>query len=203
MKLMRWIVLISLLFVSAAALAFGGAQKLAYLSGYSFRDIIGHTYSDKYGWNGHQNVGASRMVFMGTTSPSRFNNSTVAWQIQTGDDPLSNGTNRNELIGMFGAARTDESPASGTQYYAMSVYIPTGWVDPAGTTNWFIIFQMHGDDTNVGHSAQPCFSFSLAGSASGLTNHYFIRTVGGAIGTLGAIDSANDVITDLGAHVYN
>ncbi len=196
---------LAFLLCSADAHASGGAQQLNFTTGYSFRDVVNQTFASHYGWNSAQTVGASRMVFQGTNTPSRFDNSTVAWQIQHGDDPLSEGNNkeRNEVLNMFGSAQTDESAASGTQYYALSVYIPSGWVDPnlvAG--QWFIVAQCHGSDSNTGHSGQANFQFLLA-TNSNTANHYALRTVGGPITGGGSIPAPDDVITDLGPHVYD
>lgn len=173
---------------------------------FSFSDVIGQTSVTDWGWGGHQWTSSARVAKQGIGQINRYGaNSSLSWQIQSGDNPLG-GTNteRNEVYNMFGASQTDESVASGTQYYAVSVYIPSPWTDPVGTSQWFIIAQIHGDDTNTGHSAQANVQLLLASNVTGAqANSYHLRTVGGAIGGSGSIDSANDKLTVLGAHVYD
>lgn len=201
MKLFCLIVALCLAAIPSCASS-GGSQAVDVTSGYSFRDIIGSNYNANYGWNSRQMGQPSRAVFMGGSQPSRYPMSTVQWTIQDGDDPLNNGSNRNEVANMFGATQQDESLASGTQYYGISVYIPDTWVAPSGAGNWFIVLQLHGNDTNTGHSGQATFQFLLS-SGLNTAGHYSIRTVGGLITGAGTIAAQNDVVTDLGALVYN
>lgn len=183
------------------AWAKGGAQQFSYDSGYSFRDVIGQTYSGYYGWHNIQVVDPSRAVYMGSGSPSRFPGSTIKWTIETGDHGAGGSLERNEFADMFGTSQQDESPASGTEYYALSVYIPSGWVDPGGSTHWFVVAQLHPDDSNTGHSAVANFALLLASDLVD-ADHYALRTIGGPIGADGGIPAADDVVTDLGPHVY-
>ncbi len=170
---------------------------------YSFRDIIGHNSGDLWGWNGSQLVDPTRFAAQGVGGINRWGvNTCISTQIQTDDHPIPGGSNRNEVLEMFGTAKQDESAASGTQYYGLSVYIPSTWIEPNGATPWFIIAQMHGDDTNIGHSAQANFQFLLASSLN-TASHYTLRTVGGPITGGGSIPGADDKVTDLGAHVYD
>jgi hypothetical protein len=184
------------------AWARGGAQQFQYDSGYSFRDVVGQTYANHYGWNAAQIVDPSRAVYMGSDTPSRFPNSTVAWTIEAGDHGAGGTLERNEFADMFGTSQQDESPASGTKYYALSVYIPSGWVDPGGDTRWFVVSQLHPSDSNTGHSAVADFALLLASDLAP-ADHYALRTLGGPIGDDGTVPSADDVVTDLGPHVYD
>jgi hypothetical protein len=181
---------------------FGGAQTLNFTAGYSFTDIVNQSYNSFYGWHNIQMIGSSRAVYTGATSASCNIYNAVKFTIQTGDDPLSNGSNRDEFADMFGTTQQDESAASGTQYYAVSTCIPSPWIDPAGGSQWFIIDQLHANDSNTGHSAQAVFQFLLASSLNS-ANHYGMRTVGGPITGSGTVPSADDIFTDLGPHVYN
>lgn len=199
---MKWFVALLLLLLPIDAMARGGSPKISLTPGYSFSDVRGFTVAQNYGWYGRQLVNNNRAVFQGLNQPSRYPNSTIAWTIQTGDNPLGTGTNRDEILQMFGTSNQDESPASGTQYYALSVYIPSSWIEPNGATPWFIVAQLHGDDTNTGHSAQACFQFLLA-SSNNTARHYSMRTVGGPITGGGSIPGAGDIVTDLGPHVYD
>lgn len=199
---MRLYAFIACLLATFPACAKGGAQQFQYDTGYSFRDVIGQTYANHYGWNSAQIVASSRAVKSSTHE--RFPGCCVAWTIQHGDDPLAEGNNheRNEVLGMFGGGATDEAPGT-TKYYALSVYIPSGWIDPVDAgIQWFIVYQLHGDDTNVGHSGQAPFQFALA-NWENTADHYTLHTVGGPIGTGGSIPAADDVVTDLGPHVYD
>lgn len=182
--------------------AFGGAQLLNFTTGYSFTDIVNQYYASDYGWHGNQMVNSTRAVYTGAVSADNYIYNAVNWSIQTGDDPLSNGSNRDEFNDMFGTAQLDESAASGTQYYAVATYIPSTWIDPAGGSQWFIVDQLHPADSNTGHSAQAVFQFLFASSLLP-AEHYGLRTVGGPITGGGTVPSADDVVTDLGPLVFN
>lgn len=191
--IVRFIFFILLLFVQtlpveANARASGGSL-LAYTTGYSFLDSAGRSFGLNYGWQGAQVVDSTRAVAMGTSQPSRYSNSSIMFTVEPGDDPNSDGHNRNEFYGMFPGANNDEGASSGTQYYAISVYVPNTWQDPS----WFICFQLHPPNTNTGTSSSPSFSLQMAT----LPGHYTLSVQGGDVNSV----VQNQV--DLGPYVYN
>lgn len=189
---MRKLLLLLLVLLPVAAHAHGGVQQLQYDAGYSFRDKAGHTFGDNYGWKSSQVVAPSNAVFMGTSQPSRFPNCCIQWTLLPTDDPLGNGSNRDEYAEMFNTSQNDENGSSGTLYYAISIWLPHTWVDPnVSMFPYFIVLQLHGNNSNP--SLQPGFSLNV----SSVPGRYTLTQWGGE-------DTApTETITDLGPHQYD
>ena len=89
-----------------------------------------------------------------------------------------------------------ESESSGTEYYAFSVYIPTGWkapeFDPKGGT-WGTILQLHG----------PCTFLNAPPVSIDLINHYTISIRGGDADVLGNWHGKSYELKDGGALRYD
>lgn len=183
----------------------GGSQTTAFTTDCKFQDLLNNSQSVRYRWNSLQTVAANRTALQGTTQPLRsgYPNSAMKFTITNGDDPLSNSSNRNELVGLTAGA-IDEV-AGTTFYYGISLYLADTWVDPAGTGFWYIVAQCHGNDSNTGHSAQAMFQLLVASDLNPVSNsrRFTMRTCGGPITGGGTIPGADDIVTDLGPHVYN
>lgn len=86
-----------------------------------------------------------------------------------------------------------ENEGSGTQYYAFSVYIPTGWkppeVDPSAKVAWGTFLQLHGP---LGFLNAPPVSIDLI-------NHYTVSVRGGDADVLGNWHGKTYELTDGGA----
>lgn len=186
-------ILLVLLLLSSNACAFsGGSQQFPYVTGYSFRDKVNQNFAGNYNWKGAQIVNANRAVAQGIALPSRFPNSTVMWTIQPGDNPIGDGTNRNEVLQMFNTSDNDENGSSGTQYYGYSLYVPSaGWTCPV-LTPFFVVMQLHGPDSD---GLSPAFSLDLCNFSQ--TNHYIIETNGGEF------TSPTKLNTDLGPIIFD
>lgn len=156
----------------------------------SFRDLIGHTPDDNFGWYGKQ-VAADDRLQLWTGYPQRCEAGTLKITVKPGDNPIGSTGERNEILEMLNSSGDDENGASGTQYYSISIFLPGTWKDASG---WCSAFQLHGPDTGLpSNQGSPVFSLDL----SSTPGHYTLRQNGG---------DTSDVIrkdTDLGAHVYN
>jgi hypothetical protein len=104
-------------------------------------------------------------------------------QVNPGDNPVPNpdGTihERSELSIMLDSSGNpiDEDQGSGTQYYAISVKLPTSWTPPTGTPaggEWGIFMQLHSPDS---YNSSPPFAFDA-------TNGFSIALYGGDVTTL-------------------
>ena len=83
--------------------------------------------------------------------------------VNPGDDPINSSGERAELVHMSNRDGTilDENIPSGTQYYAVSIKLPTDWVEPAKEVNgpnWAIFLQLHGDDK---YGMSPSFAMDI------------------------------------------
>ena len=156
----------------------------------SFRDVINTTQSGKYGWLSQQVVDNTRIVFSRPGEPSRYQNGTLKVTVKPNDHPIASVGERSELLWMLNSSGDDENGSSGTQYYGVSLYLPSSWVDTSG---WCIPVQLHGPD-NAGSSQNiPVFALDV----SKVPNHYTLTQAGGDNSAVIRLD------TDLGTHVYD
>jgi hypothetical protein len=83
-----------------------------------------------------------------------------------------------------------ETPESGTQYFAFSIFLPTSWrqpeIDPACTCRWGIAFQLHGPDA---YGASPPLALSL-------TDDFHLALNGGDIDALGPYHTRDYAFSD-------
>ncbi len=105
-------------------------------------------------------------------NPVRSGSWALKAEVRPGDSYGSSGE-RAEVYWMYGAdgKHIVENETSGTQYYAISVYIPADFIPPScsgvtnGCSSWAIIEQLHGADV---YSAPPVF-------AIGAKDNYYVQ----------------------------
>jgi hypothetical protein len=75
----------------------------------------------------------------------------VRVEVRPGDDPINASGERAESLTMTDQDGNPiyENEASGTQYYAFSIQLPSNWVRPV---HYGICFQLHGPDTYIASS---------------------------------------------------
>ena len=120
-------------------------------------------------------------------SPVRTGNYSLKATVKPGDNYGSSGE-RAEVYGMYGSSGTEifENEASGTQFYAISVYLPLDFVSPS---EWGIFQQLHGSDV---YRAPPPF-------AIGVTNDYYVQMYSGDLDALSDPEKSHTVRYPLGA----
>lgn len=123
-------------------------------------------------WNMGQWMAPDR--FQLDTSRVRKGQYAVRVEVRPGDDPIQSGGERAEVSVMRDPANNLmwENENSGTQYYAISVYLPTDWRPPSGSVDGNIFgtfFQLHGPDAN--HTS-PVFEL-------GALDHFYLFTLVG------------------------
>jgi hypothetical protein len=167
--------------------------SLDYPSTFIFRSIYGNNFANNFGWNLAQVTDSTRYIAQGVSSPSRYANASVMVTVNAGDSNA--GGERNEMLRMTANGIDTNSTYFGvTEYYAISVFMPTSWQDDDHSPPWAIVMQLHGADTNTGAAASPSIVLDL----STVAGHYTLTTRGGING--GSITVTN---TDLGTHVLN
>ena len=68
-------------------------------------------------------------------------------EVRSGDVPGGSGE-RSEILNMnSGSGPIYETDASGTQYYAVSVYLPADWTPPISNYGWYL--QLHAPDAYI------------------------------------------------------
>jgi hypothetical protein len=104
------------------------------------------------------------------TSPVRKGNYSLKVTVKPGDNYGSSGE-RAEVYNMYGAAGTNivENESSGTQFYAISVFLPLDYKNL--TSNWSSFQQLHGSDV---YAAPPVFSLG-ASTNGGTANFYHVQ----------------------------
>jgi hypothetical protein len=109
-------------------------------------------------------------------SPARCGNWSLRAMVKPGDNYGSSGE-RAEVYGMYGpdGKQIFENEASGSQFYAISVYLPLDFVAPYNSLHpnwgsaWGIFQQLHGNDV---YHAPPPF-------AIGATDSYYVQIFSG------------------------
>jgi len=81
-------------------------------------------------------------------------------EVNPHDDPLDSGGERAEVLvmQMSNGTQWNESPASGTQWYAASYYFPVGWgcTQTPGVEDWCACMQFHPDNYGGSLIAMGC-----------------------------------------------
>ena len=101
--------------------------------------------------------------FQRVTSPIRKGAYSARVEVRPGDDPINSGGERAEVVSMEdkNGNQINESESSGTQYYAMSIYLPSDWTPPLPDTHgliWGLALQLHGPDVL---DASPAFGLEV------------------------------------------
>ena len=124
------------------------------------------------------------------TSPVRTGNYSLKATIKPGDNYGSSGE-RAEVYGMYGSngVQIFENEASGTQFYAISVYLPLDFKSPVSSDRWGIFQQLHGSDK---YSAPPVF-------ALGATDAFYMQMYSGDLDALKDPKKSHTVKYSLGA----
>jgi len=130
-------------------------------------------------------------------SPVRKGNYALRVEVRSGDDYGWSGE-RAELYGMYGGdgLQIYENESSGTQFYAISIYLPSDWSPPVTNDPWEpygVFMQLHGPDVL---SASPSFSLNVL-------NTYFVHMHSGDADDLNNPSVANIEKYDCGSVVLN
>jgi hypothetical protein len=122
-------------------------------------------------WLMTQVKAADRLVRV--TSPVRYGSYAAKVEVRPGD--LVYGGERSEvaIFTKLDGSRLNETPASGTHFYAISVRLATDWPTPRGTRDgapvtcntpwaWGVVFQLHGPDS---YGMSPAFALVVANAS--------------------------------------
>jgi hypothetical protein len=108
------------------------------------------------GWNSFQRYSINRISLV--TSPTRKGLCSARFEVRSGDIVALG--ERSEVCNIQDDAGNIiyENLSSGTQYYAISILLPTNWIPPSGANLWSHFVQLHDPDV-MGLS--PAFTLNV------------------------------------------